>query len=257
MRGPDDMQRQVSLLWLVAQGAAFALVLGTAIQLFRGGVFSAYVHMQAVFAPSFLTFVDRGAGVFLVLLAVLAFHPRLRLLWLLVTMVLLLYGLSTFNVAGKWHAGWHLVSAASRAVFPAFLFWWDRVGVSTATMRRAFAGLLAVVFFSHGTLAALQTPDFIDYLLGSLYRLSGQYVDEGLARGFLYVVAFLDFITAGLLLFRPKSTVVAWAFLWILLTFSMRLLTGGITNYTEVLVRLPYLYMPWFLLRTSLHVIRR
>lgn len=240
--------------WQLAQAAALALVLGTAIQLFRGGAFSAFLHMQGVFAPVVLKLADHGLGVLLVLLAALALFKRFEVAWLMVAFILLLHGLIVYNTAGKWHAEWHLVSAAGRAIFPAFLFWWGRLEVSHVQKRWACSGLLAVVFFSHGILAALQTPDFIDYVIGSAYQLSAQYVEEGHVRQALYAVALLDFLTAILLLMRPKAWVLAWAFVWILLTLCMRLLTGGWMNYTEVLLRLPYLYMPWFLWYTASHV---
>lgn len=233
--------------WQLAQAAAVALVLGTAIQLFRGGAFSAFLHMQGVFTPEALKLADNGLGILLVLLAVASLFKRFQLVWLVVAFILLLYGLMTYNTAGKWHAEWHLVSAASRAIFPAFLFWWVKMAASVVQVRRACSGLLAIVFFSHGVLAALHTPDFIDYVIGSIYQLSAQYVEEGSVRQALYLVALLDFLTAILVLLRPKAWVLAWAFVWILLTFCMRLLTGGWLNYTEVLVRLSYLYLPWFL----------
>jgi hypothetical protein len=254
LQGGDLTFKTAPSAWQLAQAAAFALVLGTAIQLFRGGAFSAFLHMQGVFTPAALKLADHGLGILLVLLAAVAMFKRFQLAWLMVAFILFLYSLTTFNTAGKWHAEWHLVSAVSRAIFPAFLFWWGRKEVSQVQMRRAFSCLLAVVFFSHGTLAALQTPDFIDYVIGSVYQLSAQYVEEGHVRLALYVVALLDFITAILLLLRPKVWVLAWAFVWILLTLCMRLLTGGWMNYIEVLVRLPYLYMPWFLWRTTARV---
>lgn len=246
--------KTASLAWKLGQAAAFALVVGTAVQLFRGGAFSAFLHMQKDFPPTFLKLADQGLAVLMLLLAAMALLKRFQLAWLLVALLLLLYGLTSFNTAGKWHAEWHLLSALSRALFPVLLFWWGWRAATPLQMQAAFRGLLALVFFSHGTLAALQTPDFIDYVLGSFYKLSATYIDEGLVHLGLYVVAFMDVAIALLIIFRPQPWVFVWAFGWIMLTFLMRLLTGGWMNYTEVLMRLPYLYMPWFLWHSTRYV---
>jgi hypothetical protein len=212
--------------------------------------------MQWVFTPAALKMADWGMGTLLLGLAALGCSTRFYKAWAGVFVLVLMYSISSFYSAGKWHAGWHLVSSMSRAVFPLLLFWWGGRQAGARQLQMVLRGLLALVFGSHGVLALLQTPDFIDYVLGTAFHLSGQYVEEGWARVALYGIGVLDLLTAMFLFLRPKAWILGWALAWISLTLSMRLLTGGWMNYTEVLVRLPYLWMSWFLL-LQLRVLRR
>lgn len=131
--------------------------------------------------------------------------------------------------------------------------------------------LVAVVFFTHGYLALMENPRFIDLIIGSFGNILNMWVNEATAVMMLKVIAIVDFCVALAVLIYPTPILVPrklwaspcricairrvivpllmlWLAFWGLLTALSRMAslgyTEGMSEYLELLVRSPHVLGP-------------
>lgn len=215
---------------------------------------------------------------------VVLFKPYWLLL-LLMAAYALLEAYANFINGGSRYSEWSLAGQALRYGSPLILLilasgskigipqrW--RLPLSTGLLRL----LVALVFFTHGYLAFLEYPHFVDLIIGTSANIFGSRLSEASTGVLLKWIAGIDFCVALAVLIYPKPlfmprklwplpfchsrihrvilpTLMLWLAAWGLVTALSRITSLGIpiglSQYPELLIRTSHVLGPlalWALL---------
>ena len=103
---------------------------------------------------------------------------------------------------------------------------------------------IAVVFITHGVECLLQSPQFIDLIIGSGNNLLGIRASEATALQIMQVIGIVDILVAIVVLINPSKPILLWALFWGLITALSRMTALGLGAYTEVLMRASHIFAP-------------
>lgn len=219
------------------------LCAGYSILAWRDGAIAAFVHMNYQVSAETLVSINFLFVVGMLLASLWVVWKNKLWAFILQALFLVGYVVIDFANGGKWFAEFHLPAALVRASGPLLLYAFLFSDVAKNLQQILGRVVMAVVFATHGLVALFQAPDFVDYLIAANQFVFGTYMDQGLAENLLLLIGLVDLLVAALILWRPFKGVLYWAVFWLVLTLFMRLAVGGVENYPQVLIRLPYLGM--------------
>jgi len=195
--------------------------------------------------------------VFLFITMAAVFRPRVYLLFPVFAYVFF-EAYSGYYQGGYRFSDWTLATQALRYITPLVLLVLVLPLTTMFTRKRRLITAswllrigLFVLFFSHGMLALLGNPQFIDLILGSVWNLFGISMREALATQVLQFIGIVDIVVAISLLIRPWKYVLYWMAFWGLLTAFSRITAMGWWTYFEILLRISHILAPLVILEIN------
>lgn len=161
--------------------------------------------------------------------------PVLKLIaaWLLFTAI-------ATTLIEPWHPELELAAHAARYLAPLSV---AALSIKPDSRNRRLAEWLLRVgvgatFIAHGFEALLMRAQFIDYLIGSAWKLVSYDLPEAGARGVLLGIGIIDVaVGAAILIPRRWRALALWLAFWGLLTACVRIVYMGWGNWPETLIR--------------------
>jgi hypothetical protein len=116
----------------------------------------------------------------------------------------------------------------------------------------------SLTFVGHGIEALQHSGPFVDLMIGTVKRWTGQRLSQASAEQLLTVIGLQDFLLAALLLLRRWRWIAGWMAIWGLATALSRVTSMGVDSWHQSLLRLANggvpltLYLAWHhLIRSS------
>ncbi len=207
--------------------------------LFMLGKEEAWIHL-----------LERAAVAALLISTLMALRSK-SLYWAVV--LSLFYGFHSYS--GYWAGGrsfgeLSFLSSLAKVLLP-WIFYLYCQG-RWAEFKRLSILFTGVVFFTHGLMAILGQPKFVDYLLMAWEVFTGGGLQEESAKIMLIGIGVLDLLVAILLLIRPTLLGIwNWIVFWAFATTFLRFMFGGWGNISEIIIRIPHILVPLlFVLRS-------
>lgn len=150
----------------------------------------------------------------------------------------LLFSAIATMMVEPWHPELEPAAQAARYLAPLAL-----AALSMKSVNRKLAEWLlrvgtAATFIAHGIEALLSRAQFLDYLIGSTWKLASYDLPESGARGILLTIGVIDVLAgAAILIPRRLRLVALWLGVWGLLTAASRVVYLGAPNWPETLIR--------------------
>lgn len=209
------------------------LCVGYFVTLYRGSDLGSFLFMNWGVKEHVAHISEKVLGAFIIWLGLMhLLNPNKILAWLL-SMLFVSLLIVTLIVGGKHFAHWAVWTGALKWASP-----WGLYFFANANKRDLIALIkiaTSITFATHGMQALSLNPVFLDYILLNPFLISSQ----SSAEVILKVIGLIDILVAFLLLFNYKPAFY-WVVLWGFSIALLRLIDGGIYNYPEFLLRVPY-----------------
>ncbi len=197
---------------------------------------NSWLFMEAGTSERIAEWVERSAGVALVLASLSLFWRPNFLACGWISLWLALLAIATEQLGGKAFSEVTPLAHAVRYVVPIALWLFARGKQELAI--GLLRGSLALTFATHGYEALQAHPGFIDLLIPTARRWFGLRLRESEARQILTVIGWMDITLALLVCLKRWRWLAGYMGLWGMLTLASRISAWGLEQWPESTIRL-------------------